>query len=150
MSYAEDTSTEVVPQVSADQSAMATALPNLPPGLKPPVPLKTDGNLCVNWKRFKRGWNNYAIVARLDRFEETFKVAMFLTVIEETLEMYEGVHFAIETDRQILNNVVETFEEFCVGETNETYERFIFNRRNQEDSESIDQYVTVLRKLAQT
>lgn len=89
-------------------------------------------------------------VARLDRFEETFKVAMFLTVIEETLEMYEGVHFAIETDRQILNNVVETFEEFCVGETNETYERFIFNRRNQEDSESIDQYVMVLRKLAQT
>ena len=41
-------------------------------------------------------------------------------------------------------------EEFCIGETNETYERFIFNRRGQEENESIDQYVTVLRKLAQT
>ena len=46
--------------------------------------------------------------------------------------------------------MVKKFAEFCIGEMNETYERFIFNRRDQEENESIDQYVTVLRKLAQT
>jgi hypothetical protein len=38
----------------------------------------------------------------------------------------------------------------CLGETNETYERFIFNSRQKSDEESIDKYVTTLRKLAQT
>ena len=70
---------------------------------------------------------------------------MFLSVIgEEALEIFEGMDFATETDRQVLSKIIEKFEEFSVGETNETYERFIFNRRNQEDNESIDQYVTVL------
>jgi len=78
-------------------------------------------------------------------------MAMFLSVIgEDALEMFDGMDFTPETDRQILSKVGEKFEEFCIGEANETYERFIFNRRDQEENESIDQYVTVLRKLAQT
>ena len=66
------------------------------------------------------------------------------------MEIFGGMNFTPETDRQVLSKVIEKFEEFCIGETNETYERFIFNRRGQEENESIDQYVTVLRKLAQT
>ena len=117
------------------QNIMATAsatLPTLPPGLKPPQ-------------------DNYSIVARLDQFEEGFKTAMFLWLVgEDGLEIYDGMDFSPETDREMLNKVVKKFEEFCIGETNETYERFIFNRRNQEENESVDQYVTALRKLAQT
>ena len=127
------------------------ATPTLLSGLKLPQALKTDGNLSVNWKRFKRSWQNYAIIARLDKFEENFKAALFLSVIgEEALELFEGMHFETETDRQVLSKIVERFEEFCIGETNETYERFVFNRRNQEENESVDRYVTVIRKLAQT
>ena len=47
--------------------------PTLPPGLKLPQSLKTEGNLAANWKRFKRSWQNYAVVARLNHFEENFK-----------------------------------------------------------------------------
>ena len=90
-------------------------------------------------------------MARLERFDENLKTAMFLSVIgEDALEMFDGMDFTPETDRRILSKVVGKFEEFCIGETNETYERFIFNCRDQEENESIDQYVTVLRKLAQT
>ena len=145
-----------IPQISTqatgeEHNNMATAIPTLPAGLKPPQPLKTDGNLATNWKRFKRTWDNYATVARLERYDEKFKTAMFLSVIgEDALEMFDGMDFTPETDHQLLSKVVEKFEEFCIGETNETYERSIFNRPNQEENESIDQYVTVLRKLAQT
>ena len=66
------------------------------------------------------------------------------------MEIFDGMDFTPESDRQVLSKVVGTFEEFCIGETNETYERFIFNRRNQEENESIDQYVTILQKFAQT
>ena len=127
---------------------MASAMPTLPSGLKLPLPLKTDGNLATNWKRFKRTWDNYAIVARLERFDEKYKTAMFFPVIgEDALEIFDGMDFTPETNNQVLNKVVGKFEEFCTGETNETYERFIFNCRDQEKNESVDQYVTVLLKL---
>ena len=70
------------------------------------------------------------IVARLDQFEEAFKTAMFSLVVgEDGLEIHDGMDFSPETDCEMLK-VVKRFEEFCIGETNETYERFIFNRRN--------------------
>ena len=79
---------------------MASATPTIPSGLKPPQPLKTEGNLATNWKHFKRTWGNYAIVARLERFDEKFKTAMFLSVIgEDALEMFHGTDFTPETDR---------------------------------------------------
>lgn len=137
-------------ETSASQNETATnanvnTTLTLPIGLKLPQPLKMEGNLATNWKRFKRTWQNYSVVARLDNFEENFKAALFLSVIgEEALEMFDGMAFSNEADKQVLSKVIEKFEEFCIGETNETYERFIFNRRNQEENESIDQYVTVV------
>ena len=84
-------------------------------------------------------------MARLERFEEKFQTAMVLSVIgEEALEMFDGMDFSPETACQVLNKVIRTFEEFCIEEMNETYERFIFNQRDQDDNESIDQYMTVL------
>ena len=123
--------------ITGSEGAIET-LPCLPTGLKLPQPLNTKGNLATNWKRFKRAWDNYAIVARITRFEKEFQTATFLSVIgEEALEIYEGLE---------LKEVLKKFEEFCIGETNDTYERFVFNRRDQEN-DSIDQYVTTLRKL---
>ena len=63
------------------------------------------------------------------------------------LEIFDEMDFRPETDNQVLNKVVKKCEEFCIMETNETYKRFIFNRRDQEENESIDQYVTVLQFL---
>ena len=41
----------------------------LPSGIAMPKVLRTDGNLATNWKKFKRAWNNYAIVATINQFE---------------------------------------------------------------------------------
>ncbi|KAK2551683.1 hypothetical protein P5673_027476 [Acropora cervicornis] len=69
-------------------------MPSLPSGIKLPPPLKTDGNLATNWKRFERAWDNYVIVARLERFNEKYKMAMFLSVIgEDVLEIFDGMDF---------------------------------------------------------
>ena len=45
---------------------------------------------------------------------------------------------------------MEKLDEYAIGEVNETYERYLFNSRDQEPDESIDAYVAALRKLAQT
>lgn len=111
---------------------LITSQPLLPPGLAMPKPLQTDGNLTTNWKRFKRAWDNYAILARLNRFEDEFKTATFLSCIgESALEVYDGMDFAIPDDRKKLYIVIQKFSALCVGATNETYERFIFNSRQK-------------------
>ena len=46
--------------------------------------------------------------------------------------------------------IIEKFDESTIGEVNETYERYIFNGRNQGQDESIDAYITALRSLAKT
>ena len=120
-------------------------------GLGMPKPLKTEGNLASNWKKFKRSWDNYAIVARLNRFEDEFKTATSLSCIgEDALEVFEGLDFASEEDRTKFDIVVTKFKELCLGEANETYERFVFNSRQKNENETVDQYVTALRTLAQS
>ena len=48
--------------------------------------------------------------------------------------------------------VLDKFDLFCVAEANEIIlcETFLFNKRNQEEGETIDTYVSTLRKLAKT
>ena len=61
----------------------------------------------------------------------------------EGLKIYNGFQFENETDRRLLQKVLENFDQYTLGQTNEMYERYVFNSRNQEQ-ESIDAYVTVL------
>ena len=46
--------------------------------------------------------------------------------------------------------VLQELEEFCVGNKNEIYERYMFNKRDQAAGESIDTYVASLRPLSKT
>ena len=84
---------------NATTSAETSATTNtnqqfLPAGLLMPKPLQTDGNLATNWKIFKRSWDNYAIVARLNRFEDEFKTATFLSRIgDSALEIFDAMDF---------------------------------------------------------
>ena len=81
--------------------ASASQQPLLPAGLSMPKGLTIEGNLAANWKKFKRTWDNYAVVARLNRFEDEFKTATFLSCIgEDALEIFEGLDFLSEDDRK--------------------------------------------------
>ena len=56
---------------------------SLPSGIPMPKPLNLDNRVAANWKRFKRAWDNYAVVVRLQRFDEEYKTATFLSAIGE-------------------------------------------------------------------
>ena len=60
------------------------------------------------------------------------------------------MNFDPQDDRKKLDAVMTKFEDLCIGQTNETYERYVFNSRNQEEGESIDKCVNALRTLAQS
>ena len=73
---------------------------------------------------------------------------MFLHAVgPEGLKAYNTMRFEGEPT---LQSILSNFEQLAIGKLNKTYERYIFNRRNQDPEESIAQYVTTLRILSHT
>ncbi len=117
-----------------------------PLGLPPPEPLKIlDGNTSLKWKTFKQKWTNNEIATGVS--EDATRVATFLTVIgEEAVDVYN----TFKGDNLEIARVLEKFDAFCNPRKNTIYERYVFFSRNQENGESIDHYVTVLKTMSDT
>ena len=116
----------------------------------PTGPILSARNKAVNWKVFKQQWENYSIVAQLERQREEYRVALFLYSIgPAAVKIYNSFDLS-EANRHKLSEIIKEFDKFVIGETNEMYERSIFNSRDQKEGESIDTYVGELRTLAQS
>ena len=104
----------------------------------------TGKNKATNWKVYKQQWENYAIVSQLDKQPEEYCVALFLYSIgTEAVKTYNSFDMT-EENRRKLSEIMIEFDKYAIGETNETYERYMFNSRNQKEGECINRYVTEL------
>ena len=96
-------------------------------------------------------WSNYEIAARLVKQPKEERTATLLKCLgADALEIVDGLNFANDEERKDIDVVLVKLEVFCVGETNKIYERYQFNKRDQESGESIDSYVASLRTWAKT
>ena len=80
-----------------------------------------------------------------------YQVALLLhTLGDEALKIYNGLQFDTpETDRTVAE-ITGAFDKFAVGERNETYERYIFNQRRQQEGETFELYISTLRQLVKS
>ena len=121
-----------------------------------PLPEKLDlsgGNLPVKWERFSRAWSNCEIAAQRknqDQNKERRTATLLTCLGSDTLDVIDAMEFEIENQRKDPAVILEKMEKYCIGEYNETYERYVFNRRDQEMNEFVDTYVTAQRKLGKT
>ena len=121
---------------------------NIPPPSK--LDLSDQNELQQNWRKFSRQWDYYAKATKLDKESPEYQSAVFLACIgDEGQEIFEGLHFTAEEDRKDIVKMIEKFNDFCIGTTNEVYESYKFHARCQEN-ENIDTYLATLRKLAKT
>ena len=121
--------------------------------LPPPQPLDIhDQQVSKKWQRFKRAWANYSTAIELHKKPENVQVATLLTVIgEDAREIYSTfTGWAADGDDSKIEPVLNKFAEYCRPRKNIPFERYCFNRRQQESRESYEQYRTTLRKLSQT
>ena len=124
-----------------------------------PLPEKLEistGTLVNNWRKFKRAWENYEVAAQLKdpqnpAWNKERRAATLLTSLgSDALDVLEGLPFEEEIQRKDPEVILETLEKYCIGEVNESFERYTFNKRDQEQHEAIDAYVAALRVLAKT
>ena len=121
--------------------------------LPPPPPLDIHGSqVYEKWTRFKRVWTNYATAMELSKKPQPVQVVTLLTVIgEDAREVFSTfTDWEVEGDESKKDPVIAKFEEYCHLQKNIPFERYCFNRRQQEAGETYEQYRTALRKLSQT
>ena len=66
------------------------------------------------------------------------------------LDIYDGLPFDNDEEKTNIAKVLDFLEKYFIGETIKTYERYLFNKREQESGESFDAYLTNLRSLVKT
>ena len=126
----------------------AAAYPPAVSGIRPPQSFCIDGNVADSWRLFKQKWQNYSVITNLNRQEMSYQVALLLHTLEdEALKIYNGFSFANTESERTVNEILEKFDNFAVGEVNETYERFMYYKRDQKESESFESFFACVRIL---
>ena len=119
---------------------------------KPPKPLSLLGNEVESWKLFKKRWQNYTLLSGLQKKTCAFQVAELENCLEDdTLKILESFCFTTPEHMRSVKEILDKFEEYVVGEVNETYERFMFGSRSQQEDEPVDKFLSEFSlKLAAT
>ena len=70
------------------------------------------------------------------------------------IKIYNGLEFApagpgnnLAEANEDIHTIIEKFDKYIIGETNETYERYVFNKREQKPEESVELYISALKDL---
>ena len=90
---------------------------------------------------YKQQWENYTIVAQLDKQTEEYRVALFLYSIgSEAVKTYNSFDLN-EENRRKLSEIIKELDKYAIGETSETYERYMYVCRRTENTCTIVQFL---------
>jgi hypothetical protein len=122
---------ESEPEIEARSEADMAVVPFLIPF---PGKLDLDGNIATNWKKFKRTWDNSEIASGISGKDTKLRTATLLTCVgAETMDIFDGFAYDNEDDKKNIAKVIEKFEAFCIGKTNETLRdtlsTYVLNRK---------------------
>ena len=116
-----------------------------------PLDLRNSGEIAENWKLWKEKYTNYFVISRLQQESEQYQLAMFKHAIgDDGLKVIKTFSYATEENVNDWRVVMNKLEKHCIGEVNEIYERYCFNRRDKLPTESVDNFVAELKTLAKT
>lgn len=119
--------------------------------LKAPDPLRLDGKIADNWKKWKQKFELYMTATGIEGKAQKVQSSMLLHIIgDEALEIYNTFEFTQQEDRLKLKVLLDKFEEHFTPHRNVTFERHVFNTRVQAPGENIHQFVTDLRTKARS
>lgn len=153
----ETTQTESIVQSVSTTTENSNSQPQIPrktrkmePSLRPPEPLSIDGNLSVNWKRFKRSFDIFMCAADLKGKNDEIKINTLLNTIgPEAVEIFDSLELT-DDERKKFEDVLKAIEKFCMPKKNQIYERFLFYQRKQKDGETFDSFLIDIKRLVRT
>ena len=116
-----------------------------------PERLVFSGNKADSWNLFFKIWSNYALLTQLDRKLREIQVAILENYLgDDAMRIYQGIQFDTPDSDRTVQDILQVLNEYAVGIVNETYERFAFRQRKQEECEAFDTFYNDLRVLSRT
>ncbi|KAH7932224.1 hypothetical protein HPB51_029457 [Rhipicephalus microplus] len=100
-------------------------------GLKLLSPLQLTGNVEKNWELFKQRLDLLLTATSTDYLKtKAVKAAILLSSAgEEALEVYNSCTFAEGELKYDYQTLLKKFDECCIEQDNEVYERHVFHMR---------------------
>lgn len=115
---------------------------------KPPKNVVFDQNANANLSNFLRSLDIYLKATGLDAKDDETKVAILLNHAgEEAQKKFQTFKLTPE-NRKKYKEVVAAFVKYCKPMKNETYDRYKFFVRVQQEGEDFDSFVTDVKMLA--
>ena len=113
--------------------------------------LKAAGEIAENWKLWKEQYSNYFVISRLAMESPEYQLAMFKHAIgDDGLKVIKTFAYSETENANDWRVVMAKMEKHCIGEVNEIYERYCFNKRDKLSTETVDNFVAELKTLAKT
>ena len=113
-------------------------------------PKKFDFKNPDEWLKWKKRFQQFRVASGLSSEPESRQVSTSLYCLgEEAEDVLTSTNIAAN-DRESYGTVMSKFDEFFKVRVNTIIERARFNRRNQLDGESVEQYVMALYGLVET
>ena len=133
MSTGEGTSSTPIQQeslTSPSSGTVSTRRP-FPVHVNQPPTLKSTSN-TEEWEMFKLLYENYAIVSQLDEHPQATQRAIFLSIAGPiAVKLYGSIKFLPTENKNDVQTIIRKIDEQINGTRNETYERYLFNKRDQ-------------------
>ena len=84
--------------------------------IPPPKPLKLhEGNIAENWRKFKKAWLCYEIVAGFSGKGDRVRASALLSVIgDEAVELHGTLEFNNKGDNMKIGPILDKLEEYCI------------------------------------
>ena len=115
-----------------------------------PAPMDLRGDLVQNWSFLKAQYENYEVATSLNKKQDDIRVATLLSLMgKECFRVYTHLDIA-EEDRKKVDKILQALERHFEPTRNVIYERYKFNTCEQDQGETVAQYITKLRQLAST
>ncbi|XP_072398160.1 uncharacterized protein [Diabrotica undecimpunctata] len=115
---------------------------------KPPNGIRFDQNASQNFEKFLDSFKIYMEAADLASKQESRKIAIFLNLAgKEAQDIFKTFKLSDE-ERKQYNVVINAFKTYCSPLKNETYDRFLFFTRIQEEDEEFDNFMKDVKLLA--
>ena len=102
------------------------------------------------WSKWKKCFEQFASASGLDKDQEARRISTLLYCLGEEADDVLSSTNITSDDRKKYDSVVEKFYEYFQVRKNVIYERARFNKRDQLDGETAEEYITVLYSLVKT
>ena len=114
------------------------------------VPASFNFSRPDDWTKWKKRFDQYRIASGLAEEDEIRQVSMLLYCMGDEADTVLTSTGISQDDRKKYERVIATLDAFFKVRTNVIYERAKFNRRDQREGESVEQYISALYELVES